>query len=594
MKAILSTPRAGSLAKKLTTLLGATSAWLSLFLFPTSARAAFGSLYVADSGQLLARILIALGLLMLMPGNVRAAAGDLYVAIYQQNTLYELTPAGTQSAVSSGFDQPLAVAVDANGTVFVGQTFNGEVKKITNGVVSTLTTLPNSFPDLAVGRSGHLFATQQGAGTIVEISSNGTQSTYASGFKQPASLAFDRDGNLFVAENGYGGNASIISKTTPAGVKTTFASGLYNAAGLAFDSAGNLYLAERGNHNIYKFTPDGTRTLFTNAVPLLQNLAFDAAGNLFVSGGGGGSNSIYKVTPSGSVSVFKSGIAANGIAFEPPLSQPLNISTRLNVQTGDNVLIGGFIATGTVGKKILVRAVGPSLSNFGIPGPLQDPTLEVHGPNGSLIAANDNWKIDDQTHQSQQALIQSTGVAPTDDRESALMLDLAPAGFTAIVRGKNNTTGVALVEIYDLNQAADAKLANISTRGFLGTGTNGAMIAGFIVGAGNGAARVLVRVLGPSLASAGISNYLADPNVELRDGNGGLVAANDNWKSKPAGTGISQQTEIEATGAAPSNDLESALVAVLPSGNYTALVAGPNPGSADSTGVAVVEVYNLR
>jgi hypothetical protein len=276
------------------------------------------------------------------------------------------------------------------------------------------------------------------------------------------------------------------------------------------------------------------------------------------------------------------------------LSQPLNISTRLNVQTVDNVLIAGFIATGTVGKKVLVRGIGPSLPTFDMPGPLQDPVLELHGPDGTLMASNDNWKINDETHQSQEALILATGLPPADDRESALLLELPPNGFTAILRGKNDTTGVGLMEIYDLNHTADALLANISSRGFLDTGSNGAMIAGFIIGAGNGAAKVLVRGLGPSLAALGIANYLANPNVEVRDINGATVAANDDWKSSPGGTGLSQQAEIESTGAPPSNDLESALVVTLPVGNYTAIVAGPNPGSANSTGVAVVEVYNLR
>src|SRR5205085_11707706 len=143
-------------------------------------------------------------------------------------------------------------------------------------------------------------------------------------------------------------------------------------------------------------------------------------------------NTISKVTPGGTVSTFKLINSVAGLAVEPALSQPLNISTRLNVQTGDNALIGGFIIGGSQPKKVLVRAIGPSLTNFGVAGALQDTTLEVRGQNGSVIAANDNWKTDDQTHQSQQAAIQATGLAPTDDRESAVMLDVVPAGFTAI------------------------------------------------------------------------------------------------------------------------------------------------------------------
>ena len=523
--------------------------------------------------QFVSRVLIALGLLPLSPDMVRAAAGDLYVAIYQQNSLYEINPAGTQSTVASGFNQPLAVAVDATGTVFIGQTFNGEVKKVTNGVVSTLTTLPGSFPELAIGRLGHLFATQRAAGTIVEITSNnGTQSTYASGFKEPDGLAFDKNGNLFVAENGYGGNVSIISKTTPGGVRTTFASGFYNAEGLAFDPAGNLYLAETGHSTIYKFTPDGTKTLFTSAIPLVRNLAFDAAGNLFVSGGGG-SNAIYKVTPSGSVSVFKSGIAANGIAFEPPLGQPVNIATRMSVQTGENVLIGGFIIAGGGGKSVVIRGIGPSLTAAGVPNALQDPIIELHYPSGAVVT-NDNWQ------DTQGSAIQATGLAPKDSRESAFSYNLSPGNYTVVLKGKNNTTGIGLIEVYDYDPGAISKLANISTRGLVGTGDN-VMIGGFILGA-NGA-RVIVRAIGPSLTQAGIAGALSDTKLSLRNVNGTELAANDDWQD-------SQKAEIQATGVPPSNSLESAIVATVPNGNYTAIVSGYQ----GATGVGLVEVYNLQ
>jgi hypothetical protein len=317
-------------------------------------------------------------------------------------------------------------------------------------------------------------------------------------------------------------------------------------------------------------------------------MAFDSAGNLFVSDG---AFTLSKVTPSGTRTDFAHPSGPYQIAFEPPLGQPLNISTRLNVQTGDNALIGGFITTGSASKKVVVRAIGPSLSNFGISTPLQDPTLELRSANGSLIASNDNWKINSQTQQSQQAAIQATGLAPTDDRESVLMAELGPASYTAIVRGKNDTTGVGLVEVYDVNQTADSRLANISTRGNLET-SDSVMIAGVIIGSGNGAAKLLVRVLGPSLAAFGITNPLPDPYVDIRDSNGTRQAFNDDWKVRQ-GNIIPQQDEIEATGLQPSNDTESAVIVTLPTGNYTAITA--SFGTAEvKTGVAVIEVYNLR
>jgi len=239
------------------------------------------------------------------------------------------------------------------------------------------------------------------------------------------------------------------------------------------------------------------------------------------------------------------------------------------VQTGDNALIGGFIITGTAGKKVLIRGIGPSLAP-GIVQPLQDPTIELRNASGALVNGNNNWK------DTQQTAIAATGAAPTDDRESALLITLGPGSWTVILRGTNNTTGVGVVEVYDLDQASDSRLANISSRGFVQTGNN-VMIGGFILGA-NGS-RVIVRAIGPSLS---ISGKLLDPTLQLVDGNGAQIAVNDNWQD-------TQKAEIQATGVPPTNALESAIVATLPNGNYTAIVSGYQ----GATGVGVVEVYNL-
>jgi len=512
---------------------------------------------------------------ILLPSSAYGAAGDLYVAEYSQNSVVRITPSGTQSVVANGLNFPLALAVDANGNIFVALAFAGEIKKITNGVVSTFASLTN-LRDLTFGGSGNLFVVQSGAGAtgaVVAITPNGTQSVYASGFHDPSNLAFDQSGNLFVSENGYGGLSSIISKTTPAGVRTTFASGLSNAEGLAFDAAGNLYLAETGTSKIYKFTSTGAKTLFTGAVDTPRHLTFDSAGNLFVSTGGS-TDFISKVTPAGAVSTFKSGIAAQGTAFEPPHGIPLDISTRMRVQTGDNVLIAGFIISGTVGKKVLIRGLGPSLGTLGVAGALQDPIIELRGPSGAFINGNDNWRS------LQQAEIQATGLPPSDDRESAFLITLAPGNYTAIEKGKNNTTGVGLIEVYDLDPTGPAQLANISTRGFVETGDN-VMIGGFIIG-GNGA-EVLVRAIGPSLSQFGISGALSDPVLSLRNAQGTELAANDDWHD-------TQPAVIQATGIPPSNALESAIVTTLPNGSYTAIVSGYH----NATGVGLIEVYNIR
>ena len=246
------------------------------------------------------------------------------------------------------------------------------------------------------------------------------------------------------------------------------------------------------------------------------------------------------------------------------------------MQTGDNVLIGGFIITGNAPKRVIVRGIGPSLP-VEIAGRLADPVLELHGPNGALITSNDSWKG------TQQIEIQNSGLAPSNDLESAIVATLAPGGYTAILRGKNGTTGVALVEMYDLDVASDSKLANISSRGFVETGDN-VMIAGFIFGNGTNGEKVIIRAIGPTLAASGVANVLADPTLDLHDSNGTLMMSDDNWRDD-----ANQEAEILATGLAPSNDLESAIVTTLPPGPYTAIVAGKNGG----TGVALAEVYHL-
>ncbi len=275
--------------------------------------------------------------------------------------------------------------------------------------------------------------------------------------------------------------------------------------------------------------------------------------------------------PAGNTSEFS--LASQAV---PPLSRFLNISTRLGVQTGDNVLIGGFIVDGTEAKQVIVRAIGPSLGDFGVAGPLANPTLELHYPGDTTILTNNNWRDD------QEAEIMATGLAPSDDLESAILVTLDPGAYTAIVRGVNGGTGVGLVETYDLNQSVDSSLANISTRGLVETGDT-VMIGGIIVGpdeAPDGS--ILLRAIGPSLADFGISNPLADPMLELRNENGALIASNNDWKS-------TQQAVIEATGLAPNDDLESAILASLASGNYTAIVSGVG----GTSGVGLVEAYHL-
>jgi hypothetical protein len=252
----------------------------------------------------------------------------------------------------------------------------------------------------------------------------------------------------------------------------------------------------------------------------------------------------------------------------------LNISTRLKVQNDESVLIGGFIITGNTAKKVIVRGIGPSLS--GLNPVLANPVLELRGPDGSLITSNDDWK------DTQQAAIENSTLAPTHELESAIVATLVPGNYTAILRGTDGTTGIGLVEMYDLDLTSDSKLANISSRGFVQTGSD-VMIAGFILGNGTDAEKVAVRAIGPSLT--GIANVLQNPILDLHDGNGAIVMSNDNWKDD-----ATQAAEIAAAGMAPRSDFESALVTTLAPGQYTAIISGNDGGM----GVAVAEVYHLR
>jgi uncharacterized delta-60 repeat protein len=312
--------------------------------------------------------------------------------------------------------------------------------------------------------------------------------------------------------------------------------------------------------------PQGGGSNWTRAglnLPTGQNLYIRARG-FYSTGNSNGSESIAESV-------------RNAFVF-PQAAQPINLSTRLRVLTGDNVGIGGFIITGTAPKHVLLRAIGPSLTAFGIPNALVDPLLELHGPGAFITITNNNWR------DTQESAIQASGLAPTNNFESAIDVTLAPGPYTAILSGNGNTSGGGLIEVFDMDPAAASKLANISTRAFVSTGDD-IVIAGVILGNGGGSGRIVVRGIGPSLTAFGVPNALANPILELRNEAGTLVSSNNDWQDDSA-----QRTELIAASLAPSNSLESALVATLPPGRYTALLAG----QANGTGVGLVEVYDAN
>ncbi len=266
-----------------------------------------------------------------------------------------------------------------------------------------------------------------------------------------------------------------------------------------------------------------------------------------------------------------------------------NVSTRLQVGTGNNVLFAGFIIQGNAPKTVLIRSAGPSLASFGVPGALGNPQLELHDANNT-IGTNDNWQttqLGGVITSDQVAAIQNSGVAPADPAEPAIIATLSAGSYTAIVQGVGGTQGVATVEVYDLSPNTGATLANISTRGFIQTGDN-VMIAGFIIV--NQASRVIVLATGPSLIPLGINNALTNPRLELHDASGTL-AGNDDWQTTQLGGIITsdQSAAIQNSGLAPSNPAESAIIATLAPGSYTAIAQGVSGG----TGVGVVAVYKI-
>jgi hypothetical protein len=257
--------------------------------------------------------------------------------------------------------------------------------------------------------------------------------------------------------------------------------------------------------------------------------------------------------------------------------QALNVSTRGLVGTGDNVLIGGFIISGTDPKTVVLRALGPSLSGFGVSGMLADPVLSVYNSSGDLIATNDNWQSDPN-----HFIVESNGLTPPSLLESATALSLAPGAYTVIVTGKNPTPGIGLVEVYDVKPLSNSTLGNMSTRGFVGTLDN-VLISGFTVG-DVGSSTVVVRALGPSLALHGVSQPLSNPVITVYDSTGAEIATNDNWLDNI------NWIDVRKNSLSPPNEQESALVLHLPAGAYTAIVRGAN----DGTGTGLVEVYTLH
>ena len=547
---------------------------------PSTSRAGF-----FNSGAVIGFARCSLGLLLALAGLSKSVTGT------PTTTATAATLNGNWTATGSLLDTRYShtATLLLDGKVLVAGGLNGNGDNVASAeLYDPASGTWAATGSLATARS-QFTATLLPNGKVLVAGGNHNGALASAELYDPASGTWTPTGSL--------GTARVLHTAT------LLPNGLVLVAGGINDASAELYdpglgtWSSTGSLNTARFFH--TATLLTNGTVLVAG-GFVTSAELYDPGLGTWSSTGSLATvraehtatllPNGKVLVA-GGVDDNSIAlasaelYNPTAtSKLLNVSTRLRVQPDPNELIAGFIVTGTVPKKVILRAIGPSLSNANppVPGALADPTLELHqniGGTDTIIATNDNWK----DSPDQQAIIDST-VAPTDDLESAIVATLQPYSsvnlitYTAVLRGNNNTTGVALVEGYDLDQSADSVLANLSTRGFVDAGDN-VMIGGIISGStGN----VLVRAIGPSLLSLGIPNPLQDPALELHDGNGGIIASNDNWKSD-------QQSAIEGTGIPPTDDNESAILVALAPGNYTAIVSGINGGM----GVGLIEVYSV-
>jgi glucose/arabinose dehydrogenase len=504
-------------------------------------------------------------------GDVVAAGSEVVLA-----DLDNLSSATNHNGggIHFGPDGKLYVGVGENANSANSQTLNNRLGKILRYNADGSIPTDNPFFNTATGANraiwalglrnpftfafqpgtGRLFINDVGQSTWEEINDGIAGSNYGwptcEGVCSPANANF-RD-PLFQYGHGAGNSAGCA----------IVGGAFYNPPVDQFPSSflGKYFFADLCNNWIRLFDPaTGTASGFATGLSTPVDLHVGPDGCL------------YYLQQGNSGQVFR--VAATA-------GQPLNISVRALAGTGSDVVFTGFINTGTAPKKVILRGMGPSLQQSGVTGVLPDPLLELHGSDGSLITSNNDWK--ENTAQAQTD-ITNNQLAPSSDLESAIVSTLQPGSYTAILKGQNNATGVGLVEVYDVERTSASRLANISGRAFVQTNNN-LLFAGFVIGNNIGAAKVVVRGIGPSLIQAGVTNPLLDPTLEVRDSNAALVIANDNWQENG-----SQAAQISATGLAPSDPLESAIATSLLPGSYTAIVAGKNGG----VGIGVVEVYNL-
>ena len=542
------------------------------------------------------------GFLAIQNGAVLTSDGVTFVGGYPATSSVLVDGAGSewnndfdQARLTIGFGNPATLTVSNGGTVstfLLGiSAYDGSESSVTidgtNSALNVRTTLIVGGFDLGDGASaGGVAPLEISHGAIV---TSGNTTVFGRGSIIDDSLLATGDVSIDLGGS-LSGNGTVTGDVTNSGtVQPGDPVGTLALQGDFTQSSTGTLVAEISgpgptDHDFLSITGDATID-GTLEVRFIDGF-LPTAGEVFdlISVGGSISGNFARITFPDLASGFQfSGKFVNGtyqltaMNDGAPAIGLRNISTRGQVAPGDDALIAGFIVTGHDDKQVIIRGLGPSLTANGValPGRLADPTLELHDSIGALLSSNDNW----MDSPDRQAIIDSM-IPPTDDAESAIVTTLAPGSYTAILRGVADSSGIGVVEVYDLSPAADATLGNISTRGFVGTGDQ-VMIGGFI--ANDQSTPVLVRALGPSLTFLGIGGALADPTLELHNSDGELIASNNDWQD-------TDQAEIENTGIPPTNPAEAAILTTLDAGNYTAIISGQDGG----TGIGLLEIYNLR
>jgi len=651
---------------------------------------AAGNIYVADGGNWRIRKVTPVGVVTTFAGigpmqemaDVKLdAAGNVYATDGVRNVIWKFSSAGVASAfvgtvdVTGGadgagaaaqFNSPGGMAIDANGTIYVADSGNNTIRKVTaGGVVTTIagtagvkgssdgTGAAASFYEpsgLALDSAGNIYVADTGNNTIRKVTAGGVVTTFAgtardmeicqdgtgagASFGAPAFLAFDTNGNLLVTDS----DGELVRRITPDAVVTTCAgepgmtdgdqgagpkAGFSSPCGIAIDQNGNIYVTNSSGNTISKgtFTPPVAPITVSVAQPLPSGsvtngsspitLTATTTGNptsfqWYLNGAAIAGATSYQWTVNPTAANQGDYTVAASSATEASVSTDagtltvttdawlVNLSARAYAETGANELIAGFVTTGASAKSVLIRGDGPSLAAFSISDYLADPTLTLVEGN-TTVAATADWST---SLNGTFAQVGAFGLT-SGSHDTALLETLAPGAYTAQVASSTSNNGVALAEIYDADSGAPAsRLINISARAYVGTGAN-ILIGGFVIG-GNTPQTVIIRGDGPALAGFGLSGALTNATLTLSNG-AGTVAINSGWNNAPtAGNAATGGIVIQPLTAAlsakvgafalTSGSNDSAIVVTLPTGAYTAQVTGAN----GATGVALVEIYELR